>query len=212
LVGGPSWITSDRFDIVAKSDSSSNSGATGSPDPNQLAMRTLLADRFGLKTHRETREMDVYALAMVRPGAPGPALTAISTECAAVIKAGPSAHGRTSGPPAPTNGQPCGGIGIGTGVIRFGGFPISQLLPLLGERTGRIVVDRTGLAGRWQFELRFAPDQRGQSTPEATTPATDSEMPSLFTALREQLGLELESTKGAVEVLAIDHVERPTPE
>ena len=75
LVGGPSWLVSDRFDMVAKLEGNPEFPAPGSgPDPIQLAMRTLMADRFKLKTHRETREMDIYALVMVKPGVPGPAL------------------------------------------------------------------------------------------------------------------------------------------
>jgi uncharacterized protein (TIGR03435 family) len=165
-----------------------------------------------MKSHRESREMDIYALVMVKPGILGAALKPISKDCTAVIKAGPGAPGRTSKPTSPTSNEPCGGIGIGAGMIRFGGFPISQLTALLGERSGRVVVDRTGLMGSWQFELRFAPEQRNQTAHAAEIPASDSEMPSLFTALQEQLGLKLESTKGPIDVLVIDHVERPTPD
>jgi uncharacterized protein (TIGR03435 family) len=96
LIGGPSWITSDRFDMVAKLEGNPEFPLPGSgPDPIQLALRTLMADRFKLKGHRETREMDIYAPVMVKPGVPGPALKPSATDCAALMKAGP----RDGGPP-----------------------------------------------------------------------------------------------------------------
>ena len=95
------------------------------------------------------------------------------------------------------------------GLIRFGGFPISQITTMLGGQTGRMVVDRTGLTGNWEFELHFAAEQRG-APPGTDPPAADPNTPSLFTALQEQLGLKLESTKGPVEVVVIDAIERPT--
>jgi uncharacterized protein (TIGR03435 family) len=162
LTGGPSWITSDRFDMVAKLEGNPEFGMPGSgPDPIQLAMRTLLADRFALKTHRETREMDIYALTLVKPGAPGSGLKPATTDCAAQIKAGPRAGGPPPGPPQipPSGILPCSIMGS-PGMIRFGGFPISQLTTMLGGQSGRMVVDRTGLTGNWEFVLTFAAEQR----------------------------------------------------
>ena len=212
LVGGPSWIASDRFDMVAKLEGNPAFGMPGSgPDPIQLAMRTLLADRFKLKTHRETREMDIYALTLVKPGTPGPGLKPATTDCAAQMKAGPRAGGPPPGPPQipPSGILPCSIMGS-PGMIRFGGFPISQLTTMLGGQSGRMVVDRTGLAGNWEFVLTFAAEQRGQPPPGVELPAPDPDAPSLFTAIQEQLGLKLESTKGPVDVLVIDSVEQPT--
>jgi uncharacterized protein (TIGR03435 family) len=89
LIGGPAWMASDRFDVVAKLEGNPAFGAPGSgPDPIQLAMRTLLADRFKLKLHREQREMDIYALVMAKPGGgPGPGLKPSTTDCAALAGA-----------------------------------------------------------------------------------------------------------------------------
>jgi uncharacterized protein (TIGR03435 family) len=209
LVGGPSWIAGDRFDVVAKLEGNPEFPMPGAgPDPIQLALRTLMADRFKLQVHHETREMDIYALVMVKPGVPGQALKPSTTDCAAQIKAGPRAGGPP--PPVPPSGVvPCSIMGT-PGMIRFGGFPISQLTTMLGGQSGRMVVDRTGLTGNWEFELRFAAEQRGQPPPGANPPPADPDAPSIFTALQEQLGLRLESTKGPVEVLVIDHVEHPT--
>ena len=96
------------------------------------------------------------------------------------------------------------------GQIRFGGLPITQITQMLGGQTGRMVVDRTGLTGNWEFVLTFAAEQRGQPPPGVELPAPDPNAPSLFTAIQEQLGLKLESTKGPVDVLVIDSVEQPT--
>jgi uncharacterized protein (TIGR03435 family) len=212
LIGGPSWVASDRFDMVAKLEGNPEFPVPGQgPDPIQLAMRALMAERFTLKTHRETREMNIYALVMVKPGVPGPGLKPATTDCAAAIKAGPRAGGPPPGPPPiPASGVvPCGIIG-GPGMIRFGGFPISQLTTMLAGQSGRMVVDRTGLTGNWEFMLTFAAEQRGQPPPGVEAPAVDPDAPSLFTALQEQLGLKLESTKGPVDVLVIDNVGQPT--
>jgi uncharacterized protein (TIGR03435 family) len=206
LIGGPSWIANDRFDMVAKLEGNPEFPAPGA-GPDQLAFRTLMADRFKLQVHRETREMDIYALVMAKPGIPGPALKPSQTDCAAVIKAGPRAGGP---PPLPSSGiVPCSIIG-NPGMIRFGGFPVSQLTTMLGGLSGRMVVDRTELKGNWEFELRFAAEQRGQPPPGANAPPADPDAPSIFTALQEQLGLKLESTKGPVEVVVIDSVEHAT--
>jgi len=99
----------------------------------------------------------------------------------------------------------------GPGVLRFGGGPLSQLATMLGPQVGRLVVDRTGLAGTWQFELHFAPEQRG-GPPLGSDAilALDSNAPSLFTAIQEELGLKLEAAKGPVDVLVIDSLEQPT--
>jgi uncharacterized protein (TIGR03435 family) len=210
LSGGPSWIANDRFDMVAKLEGNPEFPAPGQgPDPIQLAMRALLADRFKLKVHRETREMDIYALVLAKPAAgPGPGLKPSTADCS---DRGRRGQPPTQGPPPipPTGIVPCSIMGT-PGLIRFGGFPISQITTMLSGQTGRMVVDRTGLTGNWEFELHFAAEQRGAPPPGADPPAADPNAPSLFTALQEQLGLKLESTKGPVEVVVIDSIERPT--
>jgi uncharacterized protein (TIGR03435 family) len=213
LVGGPSWMGIDRFDMVAKLEGNPEFGPPGSgPDPIQLAMRSLLADRFQMKSHRETREMDIYALVMAKPGgAPGPGLKKSDIDCAERARArrGQPPQGP---PPIPAGGGPipCSIMGS-PGMIRFGGFPISQITTMLGGQTGRMVVDRTGLTGNWEFVLTFAAEQRGQPPPGVDAPPPPNpDAPSLFTALQEQLGLKLEATKGPVEVLVIDGIEHPS--
>jgi uncharacterized protein (TIGR03435 family) len=87
---------------------------------------------------------------------------------------------------------------------------MARLAVLLSPRVERPVQDRTGLTGNFDFELRWTPESRGQGPPDAVAPPIDINGPSLFVALQEQLGLKLESTKGSIDVLVIDHVERPT--
>jgi uncharacterized protein (TIGR03435 family) len=95
-----------------------------------------------------------------------------------------------------------------------GGIPLSQLTTLLSSMVQRVVIDKTGLTGNFDFELKWTPDRMPPGAPSGTPalPANDPNAPSIFTALQEQLGLKLESAKNLVEVLVIDHVERPTPD
>jgi uncharacterized protein (TIGR03435 family) len=90
---------------------------------------------------------------------------------------------------------------MGRGRIRFAGYPLSLFANGLSQNLGRAVIDRTGLTGTWAFDLTYAAE-----------PSPDSDAPSLFTAIQEELGLKLESTKAPVEVLVVDGVQRPTPD
>jgi uncharacterized protein (TIGR03435 family) len=167
----------------------------------QLALRNLLEERFKLKVHRETRDMDIYALVMARPGgAPGPGRKPTTQDCAAA-----AAAARRGGPP-PTGkpGEPFCGIQGGPGKLRFGGLPAASLASAFSGPAGRMVVDRTGLTGSWDFELTYAIEGRGG----ADAPPVDPNAPSFFTAVQEQLGLKLEPTKGPVDVLVIDSIEK----
>lgn len=199
LVDGPSWADRDAFDILALMNGNPTWGTPGSglPDPAQVAMQSLLADRFKLKVHREMRELDVYALVLAKPGTPGPGLTPSTNDCKALAEQ--ARQGKTPPPrPAAAGPTPCSILGS-VGRISFDGFGMPQVANMLIGQAGRIVVDRTGLSGNWQFVLTFAPEG-----------VTDTNAPSFFTALREQLGLKLESTKQPVDALVIDQVERPT--
>jgi bla regulator protein blaR1 len=205
LVGGPAWAGTDRFDIVAKLAADPPPVAPGAgPDHMMLATRTLLADRFKLVVRRETRQMDIYALVRARPGgALGPALRQSTSDCspAAVTAA------RRGGPQSPQ--VFCGGR-MGPGRIQLGAAPLSQFANGLSGQVGRIVVDRTGLTGNWDFEITFAADPPRGGSAGAETPPVDTGAASLFTAIQEQLGLKLEPMKGPVEVLVIDSVQQPT--
>jgi len=202
LAGGPGWVDSARYDVVAKMDGNPAAVAPGAGiDPMQVALQHLLADRFKLKVHREPRDMDIYALVMLKPGTPGPQLKPTTEDCAAAAAAAQRGAPLT-GPNAPFCGS-----SIGPGTIRFGGLPASQIARTLSILSGRFVADRTGLSGSWDFDLKFAPEQRGQ--PPGGNAPNDSDLPSFYTAVQEQLGLKLESTKGPVDVVVIDSIEMP---
>jgi uncharacterized protein (TIGR03435 family) len=213
LAGTPDWIGSERFDVVAKAEGDVPPPQPfGPPSPLLLMMRTLLAERFKLAVHREMRELPIYALIVARTdGKLGPQLKASTTDCAAVLAAarGP---GGPSAPPAPGQRPQCG-ISLAPGRLGGGGFPLSQLAATLSTFVQRVVVDRTGLTGNFDFELTWTPDQLPQGPPPPGAPplpAIDPNGPSIYTAVQEQLGLKLDSQRGPVDVLVVDHVERPT--
>jgi uncharacterized protein (TIGR03435 family) len=204
LVGGPSWMTNDRFDIVAQLAGDVAPPATpGQPDRAMLAMRTLLEERFQLVMHRETRQLDIYAMTMVKPGQPGPMLKPAASDCS------PEAMtARRAAPPDTQKPFFCGLRLMGPGQFALSGMPLSFYATTLANQVGRFVIDRTGLEGRWDFELTAAPAPPGGQLVEA--PADPDGRPHLFTALREQLGIKLDATRGEVEVVVIDRIEKPT--
>jgi uncharacterized protein (TIGR03435 family) len=201
--GAPAWLTSDRYDIEAKSE--------GDPtfEASLPMLQTLLEDRLQLKIHRETKELPVYALVVSKPGK----LREAEGEC------GPRPN---APPPPPEPGKlpapPCGGIFFFPGHLTGQKVAITQLLDSLSRVTGRVVLDKTNLTGKYDINLDYTPEQGQFQAPPGGAPPpglpplppTDPNGPSLFTALQEQLGLKLESQKGLVEMLVIDHVERPS--
>jgi uncharacterized protein (TIGR03435 family) len=197
MVGGPAWLDSDRFDIVAK--------AEGDPDEEQLQLmlQSLLAERFGFAAHRETRELPVYALVLARPdGKTGPQLRPSDIDCEALART----KTKPPPPPPPTASNPspvgpCSMRAAGGGRMSAGAATMTQLAGFLSGPTNRMVVDRSGLAGAFDIDLQWTPDQ-----------TADTSGPSIFTALQEQLGLKLESQRAPVDVLVIDRVEQPTPD
>ncbi len=207
LVGLPAWAANERFDVAATM-AGEPPRLPGPDDPFLAAARALLAERFMLAVHRETRELDVYALVKARQnGQLGPALRESAQGCPdALTKA------RLSGAPAvDASGAPlCGIREAAGGRLRAGGTPMSLFVTLLAARLGRAVVDRTGLNGDWDFDLAYSDLQQGALPASPNAQPVDPNAPSLFTALQEQLGLKLEATKAPVEVVVIDRLERPT--
>ena len=215
LQGGPSWMRTDRFDIVAKLDGDPPfvPMSSAEPDPLMLAMRTLLADRFRLAVHWETQEMPIYALVLARADRKlGPNMHPAAVDCAAITGGVPAAAraGQITNPN--TADHVACGMRNNAGRFQFGGNPMSVFANGLANQVARTVVDRTGLSGNWDFEFTFTPERFRQvrSTGADLPPDVDPDGPSLFTAIQEQLGLKLESTKGPVKVLVIDRVEPPT--
>jgi uncharacterized protein (TIGR03435 family) len=179
--GGPAWVDSDRWDVSA------TAGREISEDERRRMLQTLLADRFQLKIRREMKDLPVYALV--------------------VAKNGPKLKANTDGVPG----------GIET-TMNFKGYsqltarnvPMPTLATILFNPTGRKVIDRTGIEGNFDFKLEWAPDPAHMPLINGGTPEGDTEGASIFTAVQEQLGLKLESTKGPVEVLVIERAERAT--
>ena len=201
IVGGPDWIDSLRFDVVAR--------APENTPANQIQpmMRTLLAERFKLSARPETRDEPVYGLVVAAAdGRLGPNLRP-STEC--ISSSGTAGVGMA--PPARKPGEParCGLQSSSDprgSVIQGGQVTMVSLARALDGLADRPIVDRTGLSGTYDLEVRFARTALG------VTPDTDTSLPSIFVALPEQLGLKLDSQRGPVEFLVIDRAERPTPD
>lgn len=213
ILGGPKWINSARFDIDAKvedslveQDEKKMLPQNEWQDQVRLRLQAMLADRFKLKVTQETKELPIYALVVAKHG---PKLTKSGVPRIWRISGrGPVVHVR--------RGQ-FTGIALSTGDL-------AGLLSYLPEIGGRKVVDKTGLQDRYDFTLKWTPEQGqrfGRPRPSGTAggaqsaagrpAAPDSSGPSIFTALQQQLGLRLKPEKAPVRVLVIDHIEQPTP-
>jgi uncharacterized protein (TIGR03435 family) len=181
LVGSPTWASEEPFDLEARLDDDAIAAYRKLSDrerKEQAApmLRSMLADRFKLKVHHETRELPVYALVQAKSGFK--------------LKQAQGAENLY-------------GMSTNWGLISVRGGPIgARFIVGLSNFVGRIVIDKTGLTGYYDITLKWTPDGSQTSDPNAP--------PDLFTALEEQLGLKLVPTKAPVEVLVVDHVERPT--
>jgi uncharacterized protein (TIGR03435 family) len=184
ITGGPGWLETEKYDLGAEPD------GEGQPNDRQwkTMLQKLLADRFKLTFHRDTKELSVYAIVV---GKGGPKLM------------------KTEGDPNGLPGLFFGGLGVlparNATMADFAGVMQSAVLD-------RPVVDHTGLQGRYDFLLKWTPDefQFGGLGIKVPPPSDNAAAPDLFTAFQEQLGLKLESTKAPVEILVIDHVEKPS--
>jgi uncharacterized protein (TIGR03435 family) len=216
LVGGPAWIDSARYDITAKASGEFAVTEPGTVGPPELMMQRMLADRFALAVHTERREQRTYALTLARgDGRLGPRIKTAAIDCQAVmnemLKRAPLSGGAPPVAPQRPDGGPGCGMRFGSGGrLTAGGTSMAALAGLLAVPVGRIVEDRTGLAGGFDFDLEFDPAELAGFGPGALPPPADASAPSLFTALEEQLGLKLQADRAPVEVLVIDRVERPT--
>ena len=187
VVGGPGWMDSERFDVNAK--------AIGDPPRGELQrmVQALLAERFQMTSHTETRDLAVYALVATPQASRRNLRTSSGDDCA-----------RPGSPAPPAAGlRACGAVGFvgGRGFGRF--VSLEAVARFLTPAVGRIVLDKTGLTGTYSFDLEFAPSTAGATSPDDTRP-------SIFTALVDELGLRLEPARAPVQVLVIDSVSRPT--
>lgn len=202
ILGGPEWMNSDRYDVSAR--------AAGNPSEEQLKLmlRRLLDERFKLIARRETREIPIYALVVAGPGPPvGPDLRRARADCMA-IAADAEKRGIAPQLPQPQGNRPACGTRSAPGLMMGTGVSMADVARNLAGPAGRMVVDKTGLTGAWDLDLKYVLDQPPPPVPGLPPAETDG--PSLFTALQEQLGLKLESQVAPVDVLTIVSIERPS--
>jgi len=184
ISGGPDWIRAEQWDVLAKAE-----GFQGRIPREQenLMVQSMMADRFQLKVHRETKEESVYALVVEKNG---PKM---------IPHTGDERQFRSR---------------YGSLAVKKG--RVESFADWLSRQLGRVVIDKTDLKGEYDYALEWTPDpgQGGPESiglpPEAPRPHVDTNGPSIFTAVQEQLGLRLVSQKGPVEIIVIDRVERPS--
>jgi uncharacterized protein (TIGR03435 family) len=184
IVGGPAWLSTDHYFVDGVPD------VPGEPNLTQFRsmIRKVLADRFGLKLHSEKRELSVYALTVAKGG---PKLT--------------KSLGNPNGPPDDNFST--------SAYMKETNTKMGEYAKAMQYVVDRPVVDQTGLEGRWDFMVKWTPDESQFTAIGARIPAPSNDpnaAPGLFTAIQEQLGLKLEAVKAQADVLVIDHVERPS--
>jgi uncharacterized protein (TIGR03435 family) len=190
LVGGPEWIDTAMFDIDARMDVPARG-----PMELMTMMQQLLEERFRLRAHRDTRELPVFELVFARSDhRPGPQLNELITPCAPIVD-------RVS-----REEVPCA-VRTAPGRLTGHGVAMAAVATYLSPVVGRVVIDRTGLTGRFDVALTFAPTTSAVPEPNAGLAA---DAPSVFVAVQEQLGLRLVGGRAPVEVVIIDRVEWPT--
>jgi uncharacterized protein (TIGR03435 family) len=216
LLGGPSWINSEGYDIDAKIEDSLAQQLQKLPTEQRLdrdreMVQSLLADRFKLSVTHSTRELPVYSLVVAKGG---PKLKDVASPAIQANAAAPpptsARESVPSSPPPPGRGTTLSIGRSGEARLTAKSMSIANLVDMISRQLGRPILDRTRLKGTYDFTLQYTPENPipGLQGPDAAPP--DSSGTSIFTALQEQLGLKLESTRGPVDVLVIDHVERPS--
>jgi uncharacterized protein (TIGR03435 family) len=193
VIGEPSWSTSDGFDIEAKvADTDLPTLARMTFEQRGTMCQQILTERFKLVAHHETRELPMYELVVGKNGS----------------------KLKESAPDDPASLAPRRkGMMWGRGKVTATDGSLSMLIAPLSRQLGRIIVDKTGLTGRYDFALEWAPEDAapaagGGSTSGAVVPEQSG--PDIFTAIQEQLGLKLKPAKGPVDVIVIDHIEKPS--
>ena len=204
VIGGPAWVTSDRFDLLVKVSGGHVFDADGLPRNTLTQLKALLVERFKLKVQEEYRERSVYALTTARTnGVLGPKARKSNIDCGAVIRGERPAL-------LPGQGPPCG-FKTPPGRLFANTFPMPAIASLLSRHLDRPVIDRTGLSGSFDIELeaaeiKAAPNYKPGPSDLALPPAAG---PTIFVAVKEQLGLQLEPVVAALPVIFIDQAERP---
>jgi uncharacterized protein (TIGR03435 family) len=197
--GAPTWLSTRRFDVEAKVAGSDVEAYKKLNDKDHLPMvKALLRERLGLQAHIETKELPVYDLVVSKEGlkmklAPPDPPQSDTAETS-------TPDGKSTSP-VRHNGTSSVGWGSWSGTD----LPMQQIASQLSYLVHHKIVDKTGLTGKYDFELKWTPEEDGAQQDNGTDTA-----PSIFTALQEHLGLKLRSTKGPVDTLVIDHVDLPS--
>jgi uncharacterized protein (TIGR03435 family) len=243
LSGAPEWFNTDRYDIDAKMDGET-ADALKKLTPDELKivrqhmLQALLAERFDLAIHSETKELAVYNLVITKGGLklqeskPDEKDKSSDSTQAKEKDKGPDGSGPKSSSPGGSQirvGSGDGGKTVsvgadgravvafsgkrGTRMISGKGVTIENLLSSLSSASGRPVLDKTGLTGKYDYRLEWAPDDNQASAPGGppsgtAAPEVEPSGPNIFTAVQEQLGLKLESAKGPVTIYVIDHADK----
>ena len=204
ISGGPSWVESAHFDFdgkVAGADVDALKKLT--PEQRRMILRPALEDRFKLKVHTETKQLPVFELGLAKGGSKLKGASPDATYPNGIKGPDGVAHG--------------GMLRMGNGELQGQGVEIKGLVNMLSQQLHQTVIDKTGLTGKYDFELTWTPDDGAgpmfhgtDGGPQKADPAPDASGPTIFTAVQEQLGLKLQSAKGPVETLVIDHVEMPS--
>lgn len=204
LAGGPDWLRASFWDITATFDAAREVTVEQRP----AMIRAMLEDHFKMVLRVEPRETDVYALTLARTdGRLGPSMQVANLPC--------DAPGRPKfSPNLPVPGQrpACGSLrSLPANAIMGGNVEIERLTRALGTVLGRTVIDRTGLTGIYDFVLTFAPSDTGRAIPGAPPPdpAAVANLPDIFTAVREQLGLKLDATRTPLDFHIVERIEKP---
>lgn len=195
ILGGPDWISTDRYDIEAKVTSFDPPSAHElTTDQRNQMLQSLLVDRFHLAVHNETKEGPIYELTLAKGG---PKLKPADD-----VPPPPAAGASSDLPPGAPVKRPIM-MRQGPGNVSSRQMSTAQLADSLSTLLHRPVVDKTGLTGKYDITLQYTPDNTPADAPNANGP-------TVFTALQEQLGLKLDSAKGPVTTLVIDHIEPPS--
>lgn len=198
VIGEPSWSTTDGFDIQAKvAPADVPTLAKMTFEQRRTMFQQILTDRFKMAVHHETRELPIYVLTVAKSGS----------------KLKPSAPDD----PAATTPRRRGMMGRPGGITATD-MQLSMLIPMLARQLGRPIIDKTGLTGNYDYTLDYTNDRGtlpppaggAPAAPPSAPPPPEQSGPDIFTAMQEQLGLKLESSKGPVDVIIIDHIERPS--
>jgi uncharacterized protein (TIGR03435 family) len=202
MSGGPSWIDTDRFDVTAKVGRESQNSVA----EKQMMLRRLLAERFKLVVHTQRTNSPIYTLVLASAnGEVGRQLRRSDSDC-------DNGDAGAVPPPVPRGQERrCILYIVPSGTLIARGQTMSAFAYALTRTVGRVVMDQTGLSGAFDADAVFNPEglPGWASLPPG---AANRDAPSFFGALQEQLGLKLESTKGPVDVLVIDHIDQPTPD